>query len=388
VQDARYFDSGKLVIFRRNEIFQSRSLLRGKYVWRTLGTRSADEALTKAWKVHHSLQTLQDQGLPIKAKSLNSVIDEYVEFRTRSCEQGATKPAMLRQIKRVVKFFRAYTGAKPIHQIGDEDLRDYVPWRREYYSKLDQPLPRNAKLHPKDKTIQWEVNEFKAIIRWAHHAGWRGTKPLPTFSFVPKHKGVRPAFELAEYRLLWRTLWKRARSCSNPAWRQTRELLRDYVLILANSGMRVGEANDLRIRDVIPFTDEAGRGSFQLKVRGKTGERRVIPRATAAKFIRRVLDRRKGADPNDLLFIMPSGDRIITLADQFDAAISEAGIKHNSRGEKYTLYSLRHFYAVMHLRRGLSVYALCRNMGTSVQMIEKYYGKHATAPAFAEALGN
>jgi integrase len=344
--------------------------------------------VSKAWKVHNTLQTLQDQGLPIKAKSLNAVIDEYVEFRGLSCEQGVTKPAMLRQIKRVAKFFRAYAGTKPIHQVGDDDLRRYVPWRREYYSKLGQPLPRNAKLHPKDKTIQWEVNEFKAIIRWANHAGWRGNKPLPVFSFAPKLKGVRPAFELAEYRRLWRTLWKRVGSCSNPTWRATRELLRDYVLILANSGIRVGEANDLRIRDVIPFADEAGRDSFQFKVRGKTGERIVIPRATSAKFIKRVLAHRAGADVDDLLFVMPSGRRIITLAEQFDAALEEAGVVQNSRGEKYTLYSLRHFYAVMHLRRGLSVYALCRNMGTSVQMIEAYYGKHATAPAFAAALGN
>jgi len=36
----------------------------------------------------------------------------------------------------------------------------------------------------------------------------------------------------------------------NPKWRYTRELLRDYVLVLANSGMRVGEANNLRVGDL------------------------------------------------------------------------------------------------------------------------------------------
>ena len=41
--------------------------------------------------------------------------------------------------------------------------------------------------------------------------------------------------------------------------RRIRELLRDYVLVLANSGMRTGDANSLRIRDVIPFKDEMKR---------------------------------------------------------------------------------------------------------------------------------
>ena len=57
------------------------------------------------------------------------------------------------------------------------------------------------------------------------------------------------------------------------------------MLILANCGMRVGEANSLRRRDVIPFTDDKGRQSYRFIVRGKTGERDVIPRATAAKYV-------------------------------------------------------------------------------------------------------
>lgn len=178
------------------------------------------------------------------------------------------------------------------------------------------------------------------------------------------------------------------RACTNAQWRATREHLRDYVLILANSGMRVGEANNLRMADVVPFTDELGRCTFRLLVKGKTGEREVIPRANAAKFIQRVLARRTGAQPSDYLSLMPGGTPIITLADQFDAVLKEAGILHNSKGEKYALYSLRHFYAVTSLRRGVGIYTVAKNMGTSVQMIEAYYGKHATPPTFAAALGN
>jgi integrase len=44
-------------------------------------------------------------------------------------------------------------------------------------------------------------------------------------------------------------------------------------------------------------------------------------------------------------------------------------------GEKYTLYSLRHFYAVMALRNGFGVFEMARNMGTSVQLIQQYYDK-------------
>ena len=255
----------------------------------------------------------------------------------------------LRQIRRVVKFWKAYAGHKPVQAIGDVELRGYVEWRRDYYANLGAPLPRNAKLCPKDKTLHWELTLGKQIVKWAHIMGLRGSKPLPTYAFTPKLKGVRPPFELAEYRVLWRTLWKRVRASPHENWTASRELLRDYVLVLANSGLRVGEANNLKIRDVIPFIDDTGRANYRLVVSGKTGKRDVIPRATAAKFIGRALARRVGASPDELLFVMPDGSRVVTLIDQFNAALREAGITRNSQGEKYTLYSLRHFYAVMAL---------------------------------------
>ena len=167
-------------------------------------------------------------------------------------------------------------------------------------------------------------------------------------------------------------------------------MLRDYVLILANTGLRVGELNNLKLRDIHPMTDDSGRQNYRLAVRGKTGERDVIPRASAKRWIDRAIERRKqqGAKPDDLLFVMRGGGRIITLIDQFNELLVAAGIVTNSSGKKFTLYSLRHLYAVQALRRGLSIYAVARNMGTSVQMLQQYYGRHATPVTFATALGN
>ena len=75
---------------------------------------------------------------------------------------------------------------------------------------------------------------------------------------------------------------------------------------------------------------------------------------------------RRGAD--DWLFMMRDGSRVITLIDQFDKVLDLAGITHNSHGDKYTLYSLRHFYAVLSLRRRIGVFdvTLCVPKTSSV----------------------
>ena len=51
------------------------------------------------------------------------------------------------------------------------------------------------------------------------------------------------------------------------------------MLVLANSGIRTGEANKLKVTDVHPFKDEKQRNNYRLVVRGKTGERDAIVRS-------------------------------------------------------------------------------------------------------------
>jgi len=151
----------------------------------------------------------------------------------------------------------------------------------------------------------------KAIIKWAHEQGLRGSQPLPKVTFTPKKKRVRPAFEIPEYRRLWRTMYKRIKDPKDQRTWRSRELLRVNVLVLANSGMPVGEANNLRIRDVIRFRDAKGRSNYRFIARGKTGERDVIPRSAVANRLDKILAKRSGEDPNNFLFAMSDGSRII-----------------------------------------------------------------------------
>ena len=132
------------------------------------------------------------------------MIDDYIRFRERDHQHGKTSEGMLRQIIRVAKFWRQYAGALAVEAIDDKVMREFIPWRRDYYSKFKK-LPKNAKIHPTDKTLQWDMMLGKAIVRWAHEQGLRGKQPAITVTYTPKKKRVRPAFERWEYRQLWRT---------------------------------------------------------------------------------------------------------------------------------------------------------------------------------------
>ena len=417
VEQIEELEDGKLLLFQRNEIFQARIYIGDrKYIYKSLKTKDRAEAIKTGTRLFYELEYKQREGLPIQQKSFNNVIDEYIAFRqsqydkslavkTNSSSQQQTSIHMLRQIKRVAKFWREYCGTMGVRNIDNAVLKDYVAWRKDYYYRIDEKKrPRNYKINPADKTIEWETTLAKTLLKYAHEKGYRGKTQLPTYRFKAERAIVRPTFTVAEYWEIIKGMRKGIKDTKNKEWKYTKELLRDYVLILANSGMRVGEANNLQDADVVEFKDELGRRNYMFSVRGKTGKRIVIPRTSVVRYVERVRARnavrlgeekirdvrspkRKIVDTQGWFFCMYDGNKLITLIDQFNALLTAIKLSENRDKEKYTLYSLRHFYAVMMLRRGIPVFDIARNMGTSVQIIEKYYGKQATSLALATKLG-
>ena len=411
-------EDGKVLLFSRNGIFQAR-FYKGdrQYIFKSLKTRKVEEARKLAVKYLYEMEFKQREGLPLQQKSFNNVIDEYIALRqsqyqksldvkTNSSSQQHTSIHMLRQIKRVAKFWREYCGTMGISNIDNVVLQDYVAWRKDYYYRMAaDERPRNHKLNPADKTLEWETTLAKTLLKFAFERGYRGQTQLPTYRFKAERAIVRPTFTVDEYWKIIKGMRKAIRETKNKEWLYTKELLRDYVLILANSGIRVGEANNLKDKDVVEFKDELGRRNYMFSVKGKTGQRIVIPRTSAVRYVERVRERnavrlneeearkvrspkRKIIDTDGWFFCMYDGNKIVTLIDQFKALLEAIEMTENRYGENYTLYSLRHFYAVMMIRRGVPIFDIARNMGTSVQIIEKYYGKQATPLTLATKLGN
>lgn len=166
-----------------------------------------------------------------------------------------------------------YAGGLAVDAIDDKVMREFIPWRRDYYAGFKK-LPKNAKRYPADRTTQFDMMIGKAIVRWAGEEKLRGNQPAITATFTLKKKRVRPAFELSEFRILWRVLCRRINTATDKRTKRSGELLRQYILVIANSGLRPGEAHDLNVRDVHPFKNEKGRSNYRFVVRGKSGRAR------------------------------------------------------------------------------------------------------------------
>jgi len=77
----------------------------------------------------------------------------------------------------------------------------------------------------------------------------------------------------------------------NPKAVHMLELLRDYVLIMANTGMRHGtEAPNLKWQHITQFEDK-GQSYLEMSVSGKTGRRDIICRSGTINYLKRTHER-------------------------------------------------------------------------------------------------
>jgi integrase len=239
---------------------------------------------------------------------------------------------------------------------------------------------------PKASTLNTHNSALNRVFDEAVLRGFLSKSHVPMLINKGRDSERRPDFTLEEYRTLIRSF---------PAWierdrkgksREMRLLLRDYVLILANTGIREGtEADNLLWQHVHLFEDK-GKQYLEMSVNGKTGRRDIICRANTLIFLKRIHERCGDinkmnfeqllkAKVNKPVFRLSDGSVSKNLRQTFKAFLTDTGLLVRSRtGQSRTLYSLRHTYATFALvRDGMEIHALAKQMGTSIQMIERHY---------------
>jgi integrase len=189
----------------------------------------------------------------------------------------------------------------------------------------------------------------------------------------------RAWFSPEEYKKLYEATRRRARSPKNPRYKWESEQLHDYVLFMANTGLRPDESNQLEYRDVKIVEDEGSKETIlEIEVRGKRGVGYCKSTIGAVKPFQRLVERNK-PQPTDLIF--PKTHRQL-----FNTILDEEGLKKDREGQPRTAYSLRHTYICLRLMEGADIYQIAKNCRTSVEMIEKYYASHLKNSLDASAI--
>lgn len=249
---------------------------------------------------------------------------------------------------------------------------------------------------PSRSALHQEIVCLRQVLKFANRHGWLEHLPNLSSPYQASSKiSHRAWFSPEEYITLYQTTGKLAADPPSERLRWAYEQLHDFVLFMANTGLRPDEALRLQFRDVEIEKDEATKKTILvITVRGKRGVGYCKSRPNAVEPFRRLekrprptrvpeLSEVKTADkanaPKEPVLTKPQTTDLVfpkTHRDLLREILLNLKLDADREGNPRTGYSLRHTYISMRLSEGADIYQIAKNCRTSVEMIEKYYASH------------
>lgn len=341
-------------------------------------------------------RTFHDAPAPSKpkARTFKHAADDYLR-EVKVLAANVRSPIYVELLElRMKRHLLPYFGETPLDEINKGMVQRYrVARTEESLAKRGTPPARS--------TMMQEIVHLRQVLKHAEGLGWIPFVPnLSTPYMTQGKKGRRAWFSPEEYKQLYTATGNRIKDGQRPGWKSKYQDLHDFVLIMANTGLRPDEALALEFRDVAVEEDAAtGQTILVIDVRGKTGVGYCKSMPNAVFPFQRLRARRekeKKAKPRteanaegkarrtNVRGVQPEGaklrptDKVFPAfhRDLFNAILVEEGLKFDRDGRRRTANSLRHTYISMRLMEGANIHQIANNCRTSVQMIEDHYAAH------------
>ncbi|WP_247517293.1 site-specific integrase [Bradyrhizobium sp. 190] len=337
-------------------------------------------------------QFAEDWFIGLRGKARAGLLVNEKTFR-QAADQFLKEYEVITEGHRSKRWVEGYEIRLRLHLLpffGNMGLSTITPGRVQEY-RVHRIATSTTGKAPARSTIHDEIVTLRQVMKTAIRHEWLAH--LPDFSPPYKTSGKvvhRPWFSPEEYKKLYETTRAHAKA-SEIHHRWSAEQLHDYVLFLANTGLRPDEAKNLQHRDVTIVVDEhSGDRILEIEVRGKRGVGYCKSMPSAVRPYERLLARpkytkqgrarqRAKMPPSTVPPQLPQPTEHVFPGNHikmFNALLDRGELKLDRDGNRRTAYSLRHTYICMRLMEGADIYQIAKNCRTSVEMIEKFYAAH------------
>lgn len=366
------------VIYKRGEYWHFRMWLsaEGKYARKSLKTRSQATAIEKGKEAYLEIFGNAKHGKTYFSLNAKNGVEKYIEHRQKDVETGLIVKGRLITIKTHLQHWLNFIGKDTkLKELGRTDCEDYFYERR-----------KSSKNNVKQITVANEQSTINSCISYLFK---NNETVIDGFDFkkLPKidsnNEAIRRAtFTGAEYNKIYKVMRsycaKRKNKLDDEEW-LTRQMVRHYILIAANSGMRVGEQRQLCWGDVnVVQMEKKGekRSIAKIYIRAETSKVRKsrLVFCRGGEYFTRLKKLVGNSNAKDLVFSLDGKEQLTkrTLLYHFHAIVKLAEVE-NREERDLVPYSLRHFMITQRVMSGLSFKQIADMCGTSITQIEKTY---------------
>ena len=381
---------------------------------KSLKTSNRIEALASAEKEYRENKDRMKRGVKLVSLNTRELINIYLKLRfkerTDTPHSGITTASYDKLINKL-KYWQTYIEAKKhkntkLENLPPELATGFGQWM------LEQPKQFYKDRERSKGTINSIISAIKKMYRdVALHEKYITFNEMPKFKYlkVPKDDGAKrdilEKHELEELRHWMEYKWCREKEIDELEVLK-RKVFCCYLAIKYFAGFRNKEILGLKWCDVSPVKTESkerqkvNRAMFIPASNSKNGKSRSCVAPVAYQFQRiKDLYTKNGIEVNrdDYVFInLAKTKRGLNIPYQQPAMINRlesvlvgSGLqkKLDETGRRVTEYSSRHYAITDALLRGVSIYDVALNTGTSIQYIQSTYS-HCTALLKSEAITN
>lgn len=342
-----------------------------KYFRKSLRTRDENLARTLAEDEYLEIKSKRRSGEKIFDITLHKVIDEWLE--TQKALVGVDKSegryqTIVSQCNWLKKFI-SDTNFK-IKDVSSSLFMNYYSFRRKQTNDRVQNV-----------TLINEKATINAIFKYAIKKGYVSAIFVADFPVIPKNVNRRESLTINEYRTITNFM-KSNKFLDEDDNLKVRHFVRDFTLLLSNTGLRFGEARRLKWKHIkIVRGREKTTPLVEIRLSAdmtKNKKDRIV-QGRRGDVLQRIKTYSNYKSSNDFVFVDNTSGNALGRDYYYRAwkfMLNETGLKDADKDISY--YNLRHTYATWRLYAGMNSRALCENLGTGLQYLEQHYGQMKT----------
>ncbi len=257
---------GKVHVYRRenSSLWQCSTYLAG----RNHRVSTKEDSLSRAKEI------AEDWYLELRGKSKRGELKFEKTFADAAAQFTKEYPVMTRGERnakyvedhqsRLTNHLLPFFGSLGLSEVSSSKVQEY---------RIDRLKEEDGKRTPSRSTMHHEIVTLRQILKAAIRQGWLDRLPDLSLPYRASGKVTHRAwFSPEEYRRLYEATRQNMRDAKGKPWLWAAEQLHDYVLFLANTGVRPDEANVLQYRDVKIVDDQSmNERILEIEVRGKRG---------------------------------------------------------------------------------------------------------------------
>jgi integrase len=381
-----------LVIYLRknSNIWQCRFKIGGVWVRASTNEHDAKLAANVADRMRIEAEVRKQNNLPTETRYFKNVAEYVIKQMQDALDNNVGKVIYKDYIYVINKYLIPIFQKYKMSGIDNAAMQMFEEKRLQIMKKS-----------PSRSTLQTHNAALNMIFEYAVEKGYMAKSKVPILKAEGKKANPRPAFTLNEIAILlfnfdnWIAL-------ASEEEKEERELLKDYVNILLDTGMRAGkELTELKWQqiDYVSKTKIVGykegeqgekeeiyetKNIVYMHVTGKNKTRDARGNEKTIKALQNILDRNYEGIKLREIIKENCSDYVITLKNKKKpkhlARLFEEYLKHNNllyerkTQLKRVLYSLRHTYTTLALENDkVPMHTLTQQLGNSAKMVEQHY---------------